>query len=215
MANINLIVEVDRDQVEFLKQNGYKLSIAKTVANDTGSNISVIWSGGDFFYSNEFQWSDDYQVFAAVSYTVGALVVARTEFQDIEFGQTCTMDKAGNMNPAVGEPDQSGTFTVKNEWTNPASVGVSCTLTVSGQVVANLPFYVSPDEVVVDGTINLTPIDKVAVWFQELNATGTMIDKITGPMWTVDFTGQNPKDVTISYNKAGEWQNGPLPTDEN
>ncbi|KAG8817176.1 hypothetical protein FRC17_011339 [Serendipita sp. 399] len=90
------------------------------------------------------------------------------------------------------------------------NIGIACTLVNNEKPLVDLPFHVTPDQVMSDGTINLTPIDKISVWFQEFKKTGMMIDEITGPSLTVDFTGQNPKDVTISFRQDGTWQNGTL-----
>jgi hypothetical protein len=115
----------------------------------------------------------------------------------------------GNVNPNAGK------FAVNNQYTADMNIGVTCKLSVSGgQVIPGKvdgAFYVTPKKVPHNYSVDMTPIDKVMVWFQTGASTGAMIAKITGPAWTVDFTGTNPKSQTICYNKDGNWQNGGLP----
>jgi len=213
MSTLQLTVEVDPDQLEFLSNNNYSLCIAKAGSSGGPAKPTVIWTGGDILPNNEFQWQDVYQVFGAVSYTVGALVESQTQRRTIQFGQTCTIDKAGNMTTATGPADPStGSFNVTNSWKRPVNIGASCALMTPGSTTFTpIDFYVSASQVAVDDVINLTPIDQVSVWFEVEAQTGTMISDITSPKWTVDFTGSNPKSQTVSYNAAGKWQNGPVP----
>jgi hypothetical protein len=116
------------------------------------------------------------------------------------------------MRPAIGPIDDSGSFTVVNRWTNPINVGVSCVLKTPGSnSFVPLDFYVSATQIGPSDTILLTPIDKVFCWFESDAVTSTMISNISGPKFTVDFTGSKDVPQTISYNADGNWQNGPLP----
>jgi hypothetical protein len=48
MSTLQLTIEVDPDQLEFLSNNNYSLCIAKASSLDTGTaKATVIWSGGE------------------------------------------------------------------------------------------------------------------------------------------------------------------------
>ncbi|KAG8806412.1 hypothetical protein FRC17_005032, partial [Serendipita sp. 399] len=174
----------------------------------TDSHGTVIWKGDNFTSSNDLTWSNDYRVFGSLS-EPGAHVQATTAYQKIEFGQTCTIDETGETS-ATGQPDQSGTFSFTNNWKDPMHVGVKSTITIGSKSLPDLPLYVSSSKLVPQQTMHLTPVDRISVYFEADDQT---IGGIPNPTWPVDFTGSNPKDVTISYNNAGEWQDGPLPKD--
>jgi hypothetical protein len=114
----------------------------------------------------------------------------------------------GDVNPA------SGKFAVKNDYTADMNIGVTCKLSVSGGEAipgaVDGAFYVTPKKVPNSYTVDMTPIDKVTVWFQTGASTGSMIATISGATFEVDFSGQNPKSQMVVYNKDGNWQKGVL-----
>lgn len=114
------------------------------------------------------------------------------------------------MGPAQGTVDTSGSFKVINKG-NPIHIGVTCSLTIAGSLSHDLPFFVSASDLPTGDTMALTPSDRVSVWFEAHGEKQTMIWGITGKSIIVDFTGNNPKSQTVTYNKEGIWQPGPLP----
>jgi hypothetical protein len=113
------------------------------------------------------------------------------------------------MTPAQGNVDQSGTFKVDNEFAQGMNVGVTCQLELQGSVVPGPvtgAFYVTPDPMPTGFIAQLTPVDKVTLWFEANASTGSMIAEIVGNQAVVDFTGSNPKTQTITYNANGQWQ---------
>jgi hypothetical protein len=48
MSTLQLTIQVDEEQLEFLSKNNYSLCIAKASSLDSGSaKATVIWSGGE------------------------------------------------------------------------------------------------------------------------------------------------------------------------
>ena len=78
MATYTLNVLVDDNQVSWLKENQYSLCIAKQCETQAGSKqpesdtpYTVIWKGDkDFIHKNQYQWSEEYQVFGSNEFKV-------------------------------------------------------------------------------------------------------------------------------------------------
>ncbi|KAI0816040.1 hypothetical protein BC628DRAFT_1506875 [Trametes gibbosa] len=137
--------------------------------------------GTNVLPNNEFSWSSKYQVFGSVAFKSGALVRATTNIQNISSGQVAVLDGFGIMNPASGSSDDSGTFTVQNNY---GLINVGLNSYVNG---AYAPSYVSASPVVA-GPTTLQPIETVMVWFDTNVTTGTMILNASSQAIEVDFT---------------------------
>ncbi|EIW62564.1 uncharacterized protein TRAVEDRAFT_68950 [Trametes versicolor FP-101664 SS1] len=155
MSDFNLAVNIDPAVLPILIDAGYKLCIAKKVNNQ----YTVVWQGSNILPFNQFTWSAKYQV----------------------FGQTATLDKYGVMHPATGTVDQSGKFTVENQF---GLINLGVNSYVNGTYS---PSYVSANPVVAGPTV-LQPIESVLVWFDTQATTGTMILNASSQAIEVDFT---------------------------
>ncbi|THG95706.1 hypothetical protein EW026_g5995 [Hermanssonia centrifuga] len=201
MSTYTLTVNVNSDDVLRLKQAGYKLCIAKRV----NGKYDVVWSGADFLVKNTFKWDSEFQVFGSQTFEGGLQVSADTEEQDIKFGETCTLDQYGRMRPAHGSADpKSGVLHVENNY-RLMHIGVNAKLGKSWSPIylSEQPFYT--------GKVDLTPVEKVMIWFDSKSATGTMlVDAITDCL-ELDFTG-NTAPQTVLYASdpntpgKGGWQ---------
>ncbi len=77
------------------------------------------------------------------------------------------------MHPAHGAKDTSGVLRVENQY-GAMHLGVNAKLGTKWSAIylSDKPFYT--------GEINLTPIEKVVIWFDSKSETGTMlVDAIT------------------------------------
>ncbi|CAG8683680.1 11675_t:CDS:1, partial [Acaulospora colombiana] len=132
--------------------------------------------------------------------------------------QTCKFDQLGELGKAEGEVDDSGSFKVENHFTEPISVEVIRELRTRGDT--NKPeaptpeetIYVTPDKVLPEESITLTPIDKIVVWFQATSSTGSMEGEIIGKKVEIILKGKNRTTQTYSFDEAGKWKEGPLPS---
>ncbi|KAI0824074.1 hypothetical protein BC628DRAFT_477441 [Trametes gibbosa] len=179
MSTFSLTVNVNSSDIAALKAAGYKLCIAKKVNN----TYNTVWRGSSFLAHNQFQWTSRYEVFGTNTFAEGALVTASTETPEIKYGQTAIIDKDGSMGNAKGTPDSSGTFTVDNEY---AAMNIGVMGYLGGTFS---PIFVSP-EPLVTGTIGLTPIETVLVWFDATHVTSTII------------TTSISNTIEVSYNAA-------------
>jgi len=165
--------------------------------NDT---YTVIWSGNtQYLQNNIFEWVENYQVFGQNEFKVGALVKASTNESDIRYGQNCLLTSAGVMNSATGSPDQSGQFTVKNEY-GKICIGVNQML--NGNPI---PIFVSPT--VVSGTATMEPINTISTCFSQTLQTGTMIFGAQTDSIEVTYSGTTT-EMTIAYegpDGLGAW----------
>jgi hypothetical protein len=66
------------------------------------------------------------------------------------------------------------------------------------------PVYISPLGPLLPGKDTLTPVLKVAVWFQQNATTGTMISDAETLGLVVDYTGVTTQ--TVTYVDPGVWQ---------
>ncbi|KAI0360894.1 hypothetical protein OH77DRAFT_735449 [Trametes cingulata] len=188
-----LNVTIDPLMQQFLQEGKYKLCIAKKV----NGAYTVVWQGSNVLYSKDFSWSSKYQVFGTNPFQSGALVRASTQTQDIAFGQVAIIDPYGTMQPASGTADNSGKFTIRNDF---GVINVGVNTYVNGQYA---PSYVSANPVV-SGRTTLQPIETIMVWFDTRLSTSTMIFQAASDAIEVDFT--SVPNHTLYYKAV---ENGP------
>ncbi|PSR76420.1 hypothetical protein PHLCEN_2v8455 [Hermanssonia centrifuga] len=106
-------------------------------------------------------------------------------------GETCTLDENGSMRPAHGAPDASGEFHVRNDYRS-IHIGVKAKLgnEFSAIYLSERPFYT--------GKVDLTPVEKVLVWFDMSSQTGTMLVKAITDTIEINFTG-SAAPQTVKY----------------
>ena len=193
----SLDVKIDLDQYRVLKESGYNLCIAKKV-NDV---YNVVWSGASFLQFNTFCWVEKFQVFAQATRKQGDIIKSETEDEDIQYGQTCLLDKDGVMNTATGTVDQSGTFYVDNEFGS-IHIGVCESFGDTGKM---LPIFLSPT--VVTGIESLTPVVSILVWFDlKLSTSSIFLDSVSNTAELV-YEGSLTSQ-TATYEKNGHWAIG-------
>ncbi|THG95707.1 hypothetical protein EW026_g5994 [Hermanssonia centrifuga] len=187
MSTYTLTVNVHSDDLARLKKAGYKLCIAKQV----NGKYNVVWSGKEFIVKNTFRWDSEFQVFGSQTFEGGLLVESETEERDIKFGETCTLDEYGSMRPAHGNSNASGEFYVENNYGS-MHIGVNARLGTqfSAIYLSDQPFYT--------GKADLTPVEKVLVWFDMRSQTGTMLVKAITDTIEVNFTG-SAAPQTVKY----------------
>ncbi|KAH9851343.1 hypothetical protein C2E23DRAFT_886540 [Lenzites betulinus] len=192
MSDFYLSVHVNPNDLATLKAAGYKLCIAKKVNN----KYNTVWKGGSFLAHNQFKWTSRYEVFATETFEDGALVSESTDTPEIKYGQSCLLDKVGNMGNAKGTPNTSGTFSVINQY-------MAMNIGVRGYLGGKFsPIFVSPEKLVT-GKIDLTPVESVLVWFDTTHVTSTIITSAISNTMEVEFTG-GKATRSVSY-AGGAW----------
>ena len=207
MASNTIIVQIDQDQLVAQKNNQYSLYLAKKV----NGVFTVIWQSmgpvatvntPSYQYNNIFNIAlPSYQV----NYTNQPIMQGSVTFT--------SSGKAVVMN--VGQTvslDANGTFGT------PANNGTAGALIVNNALAGNPheilndasgnPIFVNINSGMDVGAATLTPIEEYQVWFDNFQQTGTIIAHNVSNPGLVTFAGTDA--MTISYNKAGLWQAGPL-----
>lgn len=196
-AEKSVTVNLTQKVVEDMKKAGYGLCIAKKV----GDTFNVIWNSLDDFatYTN-FSWVPLYQVYATNTFQDKVKVKVRTEAQKIGLNETCELDKYYNMKPAHSGGSLTA-LTVDDNYEKASYLGVSQMIRDENGNLTSLPIYVSENPVY-SGTIELTPVEQVMVWFQQNAETSTMFSKAVTKNVVLDLTDFNSYEITYD---GKEW----------
>ena len=205
-------VYIDPEQLKAQQANNYSLYLAKKVNNV----FTVIWQSygaigtvnhPGYEYHNTFEIAvPAYQVnYGSVKKTQGSVTFSSGgQPVTMDLGQTVTLDKGGQFGaPENGGP--AGVITVENAMlSNPHEILCDA----SGN-----PLFVNTESGMDVGNATLTPIDEYQIWFDNFQRTGTIIAHNASNPKIVTFDGGSTSK-TISYNKEGVWQDGPLQAPE-
>ena len=190
-------VEIDLNDLQVLRNGKYMLCVAKKIAE---SAYNVVWQAFDnYLCNNVFLWTPQYQLFGSIQFNVGAPVVVSTNSVDIGLGETTTLSSLGILQTPISGGSQTG-FTMDNEFGS-IHVGVSqlCAQLDGTPVIS--PVYVS-DAAVIKGTVMLTPVENVRIWFQQNIATGTIFCGAQTNALELDLTETN--SITCLF-KDQQW----------
>ncbi|KAG7094341.1 hypothetical protein E1B28_007941 [Marasmius oreades] len=171
--SLTLKVNIDDDQVAFLKEQGYYLFLAKLVQGQSQAN--VIWeSNSAYVANNEFAWRPVYAIAGSETVEPGIQVVGSTG-QPFTFSN---MDADTDFAAAVYTGDPS----------NPT---------------ANLsnPFFISKS-LEQNFSVDILPIETVVLWFGEAQKTSTIIAEYSGPALTAVY-GEGDSNHTAQWTKKG------------
>ena len=192
----NLNVEIDDEDLEFLREAGLELNIAIKV-NDT---FNVVWySDSDYLETNPYAWSQEFELFGSNDFQPGSKVEMITNSVSVELGEEVTLNSTGVLGPVMdGGPADSISFT--NNF-GPINPGLARQFTDPDGTQSILPTFVTTDPLLIMETDVLTPVNEVMLWFEE-NETGTMFAEIPTNSLMVDFTDK--EEVTVNYSNE-EW----------
>jgi hypothetical protein len=200
------------DDFMFLKQNGYNLCFAKKVDN----TYDVVWSSETaYLQNNSFSWTPHYAIFGRNDFTAGVLVDTNTNTQPIDLGQQALLDVYGTIEapssimPLV--PPDDTLIRLVNQY-GPIHPGL---MAVHSDLLGNFaaqtptqgtPIYVAQQAIAL-GQDDLTPVDKVEVWFQQNVQTSTMFSEAVSNAIEVDLTDVDTQ--TVLY-QGGVWSTPPM-----
>ncbi len=181
----SLTIEIASGDLENLKENKYKLCFAKKVGNN---DYNVVWQSSDeYLVNNKFSWTPQYQIFGSNTFEDNVTVQVSTNAVGIGLGEQITPDKEGvSGKPSTGEPNNS--ITMHNEYGS-IHPGVNQLSTING-TQKSTPIYVA-QKPVVKGDTELTPIDKILVWFEQDIETSTMFSESRSNSTEVDLTSSD------------------------
>ena len=190
-----VIIQIAEEDLVTLKDNNYKLCFAKKV-NDT---YNVVWQSlGDYLVTNSFSWVPMYELFASNTFESEVTVEVTTNIVDIGLGEESTLNSAGLLSdPVTGGPSDS--VTMINEY-GPIHPGMN-QLSTSAEGTISTPIYVAEYQAVL-GSVELTPIEYVMVWFEQNIETSTMFSTARSNSIEINMTGV---DEQTRLYENGTW----------
>jgi hypothetical protein len=195
MSKFTLDVHVDNEAIAELKKDGYQLCIAKKVMD----KYTVVWEGRNFLNENHFEWQEQYKIFTVETFKEGLLATASDDPQDIASGQTCTLDANGVLSDAKGASDTSGVFHLNNNF-GEIHVGVSALIGGTYK-----PIFVTPENVV-QGVVDLEPINTILVWFDSKVTTSMMFEHTVSRDKELTYEGDTLGHA-VKYTLKSGWSN--------
>lgn len=126
------------------------------------------------------------------------MVTAATSMADISLGQSYTLPRDfsdGTVNDDSSAPKDSIRFV------NEASAAAAIVYKkIGGQ---NAPVHISSMAPLPPGTENITPLSRVAVWFQSDVQASVMISDFRGTCREVEMSWMT--EATLEYTASGNW----------
>lgn len=192
-------VEIDGDMLDELKKNEYKICFAKKVGN---FDYNVVWQSYDqYMERNEFSWLPQYSVFGSNQFKDTVKVSVSCKPVTIGLGEMTTLSKSGRLSKAVTGGKETA-LTIHNEFGSIHPGVDQLSVGLDGEQVST-PIYVA-QKASVSGDIELTPVEKVLVWFEQDIETATMFSTSRSKSKEVDLTDDN--EVHLRYDKGGIWK---------
>lgn len=189
-------IAITSDDLNFLKDNAYRLCFAKKVNN----TFDVVWqSYQDYLDNNSFLWTPVYQLFGSNQFVGNVIVKVQTNTVNIDLGQQATLDKEGVLGNASTGGKSTG-ITLVNDY-GPIHPGLNQLSTGIGGQQESTPIYVATDQIAL-GSDLLTPIEEIMVWFEQNIETSTMFSVARSNSVTIDMTESNSE--TRQYS-SGKW----------
>jgi hypothetical protein len=191
-------IEIADNDLETLKINSYKLCFAKKVGNN---DYNVVWQSSNLYLANNtFSWTPQYQLFGSNIFSGNVSVNVSTNLVTIELGETSVLNKSGIL-LAPKTAGATTCFTMDNQFGS-IHPGVSQLCAGLDGTMTSSPIYVATNAVV-SGPVELTPVEKVLVWFEQDIETSTMFSTARSRSVEMDLTEAN----TARYRYAKETWN--------
>ncbi|KAG7086454.1 hypothetical protein E1B28_002406 [Marasmius oreades] len=201
--SLTLRVNIDEDQVKFLKEQGFDLFLAKLVKDQAKAN--AIWkSNSAYVASNTFQWHPVYAIAGSETVKPGALISASTKVKPIGYGQSIEIDKDGNITNPTNPVNPGQPFRLANRSPNTNfAAAVYAVDPADPKAEFSNPFFISKS-LGKDFTVDILPLETVVLWFGQAQKTSTVIADYSGPILTVVY-GEGDSTHTAKWTKGG-WE---------
>lgn len=192
------VVNITIDNLKGVKDDHYKLCFAKKIKE---GDYNVVWqSYSEYLKNATFSWTPVYQLFGSNEFSPSVQVSMSTDPKTIELDQQCVLDKEGDLGQAATGGDPLGLTLVNNfgsihPGVNQQSRGIDGKVNI-------IPIYVSA-EPVLEGTILLTPVEKVMIWFDQNAETSAMFSDAKSRQIELDLT--DLETVSIKYTVDEKW----------
>lgn len=189
-------IKITEEDLRVLKSSDYKLCFAKKVAD---AAYNVVWqSYSKYLSNNQFSWTPQYQLFGSNTFKDEVQVKVTTNVVSIGLGEESILDADGILNaPKTGGPETA--VSLVNDYGS-IHPGLNQLSTGIDGVQISTPFYVAQKPIVL-GSANMTPVEKVLVWFQQDIETSTMFSTARSNSVEIDLTTTN--EATRLYKNQG------------
>ncbi|KAI8717509.1 hypothetical protein NCS52_00827000 [Fusarium sp. LHS14.1] len=194
MATKTLHIRVDPSMTRQFNQQGYRLCFATGVRSGGSVNYNVIALTSSVAANITIQWEDSYAI-------AGTLVNVATNTVDINLGQSYTLNQDFTDGPVGDDPSapQDGV-----RFVNKAKMAAAVLFKkINGQ---NAPIYISANAPLPPGTEDITPLSRVAVWFQNEAQTSMMISNLPPNSREMEMSFMT--EATLQYTGSGSWVQG-------
>ncbi|KAI8667003.1 hypothetical protein NCS56_00835300 [Fusarium sp. Ph1] len=199
MVTKTLNIRVNSAIIRQLNQQDYKLCFATGVQSGGRVGYNVIASTNNVASNITIQWEDSYAIAGSTtSFQPGALVDMATSTVGINLGQSYTLPKDftdGPINDDSSAPKDGIRFVNKT-----SAAAAVLFKRINGQ---NAPIYISAMAPLPPGVEDITPLSRVAVWFQNEAQTSMMISNLPGGSREMEMSFLT--EATLEYTGSGSW----------
>lgn len=202
MANYTLTLNIDPNDLNYIKAAGQRLTLAKPVGS---GDPNVVWLSIDPFPSTTIEWTEEYWIYASTTeVSQGASISKLSEVSpgpalDAGYYPFTSAATFGVYQKTPAIP--SGTYAANNEMPYnqypTLTFGLSQSAMVSKKLAERKP--ISAQSVLSQQQIQMTPFTQVYVWLQSQFASETIITKIVGNSSVAKFGG-GVFDITLKYD---------------
>lgn len=203
----SVTILISDTDLAILKNGKYKLCLAKKVDDF----FTVVWQAYDsYLISNTFSWTPQYQLFCSIFFEPGLKVKVSTNSVTIDPGEKSTLSSIGILShPATGGATLS--INLDNNYGSIYPGLCQAATGIDGKRFT-IPNYVD-QYVSIPGIAQLTPVEKLLVWFEQNIESSTMFVYPTNTLpgnsrsnyVEIDLTLEDA--ATVSY-KDGKWAAG-------
>ncbi|EEU39377.1 uncharacterized protein NECHADRAFT_81493 [Fusarium vanettenii 77-13-4] len=191
MVTKTLHIRVNPAMIRQFNQQGYKLCFATGVQTGGRVSYNVIASTNSVAANITIQWEDSYAI-------AGTLVDVATNTVGINLGQSYTLPQDftdGPINDDSSAPKDGIRFVNRT-----GAAAAVLFKRINGQ---NAPIYISANAPLPPGTEDITPLSRVAVWFQNEAQTSMMISNLPGGSREMEMSFMT--EATLEYTGSGSW----------
>lgn len=185
----NMLVKVDPNILKVIRSGNYNLCISKMVNDE----YAVIWQAiSNISSKNYIKWTPRYTLFASNYCVVGRSPRPCTSDQPIKGGEHCILNSFGILEKAKGTSQIRAPLFVRNCF-KPIHFGLS----MKSEEGKNTVIYVTSEKCL-PGISGFTPKEKVLVWFEEEQQSGTIIKQVSSQAIEVDMSSESHIGVLLT-----------------
>ncbi|MGW5114834.1 hypothetical protein ACWEQ8_05175 [Streptomyces noursei] len=201
MPDYTVRVSIDKDSIkEMDKYTLYGFKAVKT----SGDAEPVVWfADSSYTTETDIAWHTEYQAYASPFAQSGPISTYNPE--DIQLGETFTVESKKCLGRVDGKPDPAKPITVTNEVPETKfRVGIAQKPSVRDEF---RPLCTST--MIADGTNSFAPVEKVLLIFATAEIDeGAVITRAFSAGVLIDLTGAEKRSVTFSTQKSWGWAQG-------